>query len=412
MLVLHSRVLALTCLIFAQSGVAEAAPVAAWTQADETVVRSGPDESYYTCGELPAGKRIEVYRSVNGWGAIRPPKGNFSLVDRRFLREIEDGLAEITVDQAVSHIAGMHGEEFDVYQVRLREGELVRLAPEQPDARWFRIEPPAGEFRWVRLSDLTDREPPIAPGGDLAPIPPPRIETPASEPASLPRRDADASVPDEFDASNALDIHSSTARQTSQDDGSAPDAPSIAPPRNQRAQIIDYSAELTAINLDLARTVTATPRQWRLADLANRAAIVEKHAEHVLLRAKASALSQRIARFQAIQDGLTALDETAPRNAPWKVAAAIPSDNENETFAANGVLRGGYDRATRRQRYWLETMDGGQTVFLEPPVGLELRRYLGQRLGVTGRRTQSLEDGRANVAVERITSLPRNPALR
>lgn len=135
---------------------------------DGVVLRSGPGASFYATDRLKTGMRLDVYReSPDGWLAIRPPAGSFSLVERRQLkRGDEAGVAAVRTDGTLACV-GSSVETVQAYvsQVRLQKGELVELldawkdAPSEADAQsddpaWCRISPAAGEFRWVRADDL------------------------------------------------------------------------------------------------------------------------------------------------------------------------------------------------------------------------------------------------------------------
>jgi len=127
-------------------------------------LRSGPSLEFYPTDRLAAGTRLQVYRaSQDGWLAVRPPPGSFSLVERRQLKAgAEPGVAVAVADDVLACI-GSRAEAVRTYvsQVRLRKDEPVELldkwdeeSPEAEDRAWCRIAPPAGEFRWVRADEF------------------------------------------------------------------------------------------------------------------------------------------------------------------------------------------------------------------------------------------------------------------
>ncbi len=129
-------------------------PYTAYVTADEVYVRSGPGENYYATDKLKVGAAVEVYRhDPGGWYAIRPPKGSFSWVSSRHLRPEGNNLATVTDERVASRVGSRYSDVRDIIQVRLHKGETVEiLEPRRgkgDSPTWYKIAPPAGEFRWV-----------------------------------------------------------------------------------------------------------------------------------------------------------------------------------------------------------------------------------------------------------------------
>jgi SH3-like domain-containing protein len=134
---------------------------------DGTMARSGPGQDYYAADALRKGDRLEVYRvDEGGWCAVRPPAGSFSWVLAEHLRMTDTPkVAEVTGDDVLAYVGSRVRKQRDVVQVQLNRGEFVEVvgqdelpSPEtgQPET-WYRIVPPAGEYRWVHL-EFVDRE--------------------------------------------------------------------------------------------------------------------------------------------------------------------------------------------------------------------------------------------------------------
>ncbi len=141
-------------------------PYTAYVTTDDVYVRSGPGKNYYPTMKLPRGATVEVYRhDPGGWYAIRPPEGCFSWVSGKYVEPGDDGIGIITGDRVVARVGSQFSDIRDVIQVRLYEGEEVELLGQKqfgqgPSAQiWYRIAPPAGEFRWV-YGKYIDPEPP------------------------------------------------------------------------------------------------------------------------------------------------------------------------------------------------------------------------------------------------------------
>jgi hypothetical protein len=131
-------------------------PYDAFVNADDVYVRSGPGQNYYPVLRMKRGDRVQVYRQdPGGWYAIRPPAECFSWVAADFVEPGEGKMAIIKGDRVVARVGSAFSDIRDVIQVRLDEGELVEVLEAKrigtgPAAQtWYKVAPPAGEFRWV-----------------------------------------------------------------------------------------------------------------------------------------------------------------------------------------------------------------------------------------------------------------------
>lgn len=142
------------CLLFAwsASAAADQFPYRGVINADDVYVRSGPGQDYYPTEKLKQGEVVEVYRhDPGGWYAVRPPASSYSWVSARYVRETGDGLLEVTMDGVVARVGSTLNQARDVWQVKLRKGELLEMLDPSPgeSGAWYRVAPPSGEFRWV-----------------------------------------------------------------------------------------------------------------------------------------------------------------------------------------------------------------------------------------------------------------------
>lgn len=164
-------------------------PYRARVAAASAAVHSGPGDNFYATDTLAEGELVDVYRQqANGWCAIRPPEGSFSWVFERHVGPVEKvemrdqdsppitaSLAEIDKPDVASRIGSRLNSQRNAVQVRLKKGEVVRvLGEEEIDGqKWYKISPPAGEFRWIHTSHIHrvgaipngDAQPP-SPNGD------------------------------------------------------------------------------------------------------------------------------------------------------------------------------------------------------------------------------------------------------
>lgn len=139
-------------LAWAASAAAEQFPYRGVINADDVYVRSGPGQDYYPTEKLKKGEIVEVYRhDPGGWYAVRPPASSYSWVSARYVREAGDGLLEVTMDGVVARVGSTLNQARDVWQVKLRKGELLEMLDPGPgeSGAWYRVAPPSGEFRWV-----------------------------------------------------------------------------------------------------------------------------------------------------------------------------------------------------------------------------------------------------------------------
>jgi hypothetical protein len=136
-------------------------------------VYAGPDKETYLTDRLPRGVRVEVFgEEPGGWLAIRPPHGSFSWMRAADVNISADDpqVAEVIHDDAICRVGSkINPRGNNISQVRMRRGELIEVLEEQElptrqngrlvSETWYRIAPPAGEFRYVRSRAL---QPPTA----------------------------------------------------------------------------------------------------------------------------------------------------------------------------------------------------------------------------------------------------------
>ncbi len=137
-----------------------AQPSVMWTASEATRVMSGPADSYYPVLKLPRGTQLEVYQRLDsGWLAVRPPEGSYSLVSATAIESVDYRTARIKREGAASRIGSALVDDTSAVHVRLQLGELVEVLDPtaDPATHLVRIAPPAGEFRWVRAEDVSER---------------------------------------------------------------------------------------------------------------------------------------------------------------------------------------------------------------------------------------------------------------
>jgi SH3-like domain-containing protein len=142
--------------IVAASARADETTYTALVEADHVHVRSGPGTGYYATEILRHGDRVEVCgHDAGGWCRVRPPAGSFSWVPAEAVALQRDGTARVVRHRTEAGVGSRFDERRDVVQVLLDRDETVELSIEQPpvtpgtEPTWYKITPPAGEFRWI-----------------------------------------------------------------------------------------------------------------------------------------------------------------------------------------------------------------------------------------------------------------------
>ncbi len=140
-------------------------PYDVYVDQDEVVARCGPGGDFYRTDPLRHGQRLEVYlETPDGWLGVRPPDNSFCWVPADAVALDRSGnLGSVSEAGTLAWIGTHLGKARKyMWQVQLSKGEEVtvlgRAEREGPDGpqMWYRISPPAGEFRWVHRDQVVD----------------------------------------------------------------------------------------------------------------------------------------------------------------------------------------------------------------------------------------------------------------
>ncbi len=154
--------IAVNARLFAQS---TAEPFMVYVDQEGVAARCGPGGDFYRTDPLRHGQALEVYvETADGWLGVRPPAGSFCWLPAEVV-QLAPGQDRgvVTEENALAWI-GTHLGKANKYlwQVQLSKGEEVailgRAQRDGPDGPklWFRIVPPAGEFRWVHREQIVE----------------------------------------------------------------------------------------------------------------------------------------------------------------------------------------------------------------------------------------------------------------
>lgn len=390
-------------------------------------VRSGPGDSYYLTDTLPEATAVEVYRrQPNGWCAIRPPADSFSWVFAQHLRMLDDNLAEVTKDDVAARVGSRLSSQRDVVQVRLEAGERVAVLghDDRESGTWYRIAPPAGEFRWVHLRDLALDGEQHAARDDFA------VKTVALEEPVDGERYGVAAPPlsgTKSPGTNSKSPSPSTTSQSSQNSKWSP-AKTTPPPADitpvdsgsSESDVVtggELGKRLQQLELQLSRMVAEPPATWNTAPLEQAAEQLLAHAEGIADRNAAKATLAKIDRFSAIQrryatTGLATNTRPAPTAGPQAsddmtpTAVAPLSEGETNTqYDAVGILRPVVSRRPGAPQFALVNAQGQVVTFITPTPDVNLQPFIGQQIGVSGSRGYIPEFRRSHVTAARVAPM-------
>lgn len=141
------------------------APTIVYVSAERGQLYSGPGEDFYPTGSIAQNSSLEVYHQTqDDWLGVRPPEGSFSWVHAADAYLLPGGrIIEVTNPAAVSWIGTSLGSAKQFrWQVKLTAGEQLAVLGEQTtheadgkEVLWYKIAPPAGEFRWIAAKSVS-----------------------------------------------------------------------------------------------------------------------------------------------------------------------------------------------------------------------------------------------------------------
>ena len=396
-------------------------PYEATIKNSSTVVHSAPSRKAYATEVLDRGSTVEVYREdPNGWRAIRPPAGSFSLIRKSDLDLDESqGLGVVRRDGVKAWVGTRIRRQGEAtYQVKLAKGERVDiLKPETATGDdgaedWALIAPPAGEFRWVHESNLAlDHGPakltfPNAP--DLSALPGERQNMASSDPTA----GAGSSV-------RSARVMPATMIEEEERESQAPQ-PEPAAEKAQQSMAAEISrAHQILSQLMLGQTNITSVEFQRILDKLQTTEIEEQDAE------KIGEIQNRFDRFLQLelrQNALERLGNSAPKLLPFTPgqseannASTLAPESGLATVAANFsyTARGKISRmilsgGRQASGYALQDSNGKIIATVVAAPGVNLERHLRDQVGIQGRKMPHPRWKMPVVYAERVISLERH----
>ncbi len=386
----------------------EVYPYRAKVSVDTVDVRCGPGWNYYATGQLDRGEEVEVYRQqAGGWLAIRPVAGSFSLVAARHIKNVDaDHIGQIATEGAVAWVGTTsHSVHQYKWQVRLKADERVdvlgsqaaSMGPGFATETYYRIAPPAGEFRWIHAQQAT------LPGSAIQ-----------AADRGVERAGFHDSASGSPDRPRVADSHLATVAATS----------------NSGTE--GLAQKLRKLNLDLSLLVTTPMAGWDLAALQGRVEQLTGAASGTGLARDLRVISQRIddfatlkRRYEQLGQGAAARASASPASTPAPSPAsdlqprelsvsatdsattsltesnristelddhavgtgvALAASHRSDTFDTEGWLMPVHSTKRIAPPYAVLDDDGRVRCYVTPSPGLNLRRYLRKRVGLFGQR--------------------------
>ncbi|HEX7448749.1 MAG TPA: SH3 domain-containing protein [Pirellulales bacterium] len=390
-------------------------------------VRSGPGEKYYPVLKLQRGETIEVYRhDPGGWYAIRPPDQSFSWVAAEFIEPAEGNLGIVTGDQVAARVGTLLNDTRDVIQVRLDRGEQVQilelreLDTSAGPQTWYKIAPPAGEFRWVSAKDVD---------GELAK--PRHSAADAADDLPRPKHRRHEAADDEedwkSDPAPEPQPRRRPKRHAKQDDEANDDgideqelAEELSPGRvhsrlARRTPKADLREEAVELDLALSAMVAEDTRDWDFTILRRQADAALARAESGLERGRIRRVLRKIDNFADIQQRYTAVMRQPDREGS-RLSRRLNSSDSAHLSSLGGSNRAshfdGQGRLTQittadpnDPHFALLDAAGQVAAYVSPAPGVNLRRYLNQEVGINGTRGYLADRQARTLTARRIETL-------
>ncbi len=449
-------------------------PYTAYALRDSVAVRSGPGEEHYATSKLTKGTLVEVFRHDPGdWCAVRPQEGSFSMIPADMVEVLSETKGRCKSDEVQVWVGTELGPvEKPLWQVKLKQGEEVALIGEisYPTTEgfstlWYQIEPPAGEYRWIRRADLmtpdikttvasksNDRSKPFAIGEKTATTN--SLDSPFDDSSDIQQTQATEVLDDPFaDDREVVESGSSDnlgwrrakvpLRMANNDSSISLRSPDDRQPRTD--SMTNHSSTTTSsvsgnrgvnnfsetdvsnaslaptvgnelmsdrlqkLDIELASEIVKPAESWNLNSFSDRLLQVQESAASSAEQVHARRLIEKVDRLRATQANLMKFNvgnRRLPASA-GKVGTGVDTSVQyGTTYDAYGWLSQLTRNSGRDETAYALQDDNGKIIcVLDPSPGLNLHRYLNAKIGVTGTRGFNQQLKINHVVADRIVVL-------
>ena len=331
---------------------------------DDVYVRSGPSANYYPVTKINAGTRVNVVGDVEGWYAIVPPDGCFSLIHKNFV-DIGDAPGDGVVNGQAVRVRAGSALRPDLYakQLQLNRGAKVTvLGPYNAD--YLKIVPPEGARLYI------SREFVVPAGGSGQPREAAPIAAPASASTTTSAEPVGDSPDDQAAASDATDASSATPTS--------------------------YRGEIEELDAALAAEMREPLLHRDYSSLIARYGVLAEQDDDEYARVYAKS---RINQLEEASHGLSAVRELRDLGAKLKRERTTKLVERQQWRVRERKIGGGYDvigqlrpsmiwnAPTGPKRYRLvgDELPTPRTIgYVEIPSqsNLDINQFLGRRVGV------------------------------
>jgi len=406
-----------------------APPYQAVIKTQEATVRSGPGHAYYATSILEKGQTVKVYRRVDKtWCAIRPPTASYSWVLARDVEPTDSAaLMRVTHPNAKSRVGSQLLDSSNVEYVSLHEGEIVKVigaVQQMPGSSKlaYRIEPPAGEFRWIhqRYLGLTGGQKSLEPQVTGSGVAGASFEGQANEDATF--------QTDTMKRSSMSTVPIPGHEIANNSKGPTSFASSLDSLEPETAPVAQFdSQELHLLSAKLSQMVANPVDEWNLEELYAGIQRIAASSRDPATRQQAIQLRNRLTEFEQLQRrhrllsrepvpaSQASFERPSPQNrggtVPWsiipKLAKPLPNSQE-VPFEGEGWLIPVFTKRRDLPNYALTDDDGAILYFVTPRPGLNLRRYLRKRVGIVGSTIPTGPREQAQLTAQRVVMLDRH----
>ena len=434
-------------------------PYEAVVQGDSVHVRAGPGMRYYPTGQLSFGNRVMVHRhDPGGWYMIAPPPGSFSWIEASLVEKSDQqtGIVRVPpledgqVGQAVVRIGSELSDDCSWCSPPLSSGDLVDIIGEKTlqldrgAVLMLKIKPPLQEFRWVK-------------GDFIVPVGAAEREQHDLDPFAVPAAQKTPKV--SVEAFGDIDPNRPNRRGPRRAAETKPQEP------------VEESAsesDLEQLDRQLTEMLAQDPTAWRLDEFEQRyqallsdsdpvnTALIRKRLASIAARKRAHAdyldfirltmeTTQREQQLRAMQTGQfpaqpatypqvqLGVPQPVPDGSPTPASLSgkgestgspaapriEPIPDQPASDAPTGPVTPKFDGAGIVQRsgnplgtippYVLISPNGRLLSFLEPGPGVNLEPYVGQSMGVIGKRGFDARLGIDRIVVRRMQRVQLQP---
>lgn len=392
---------------------------------DQVFTRSGPGQNYYPTCYLDKNTIVEVYQEDGDWLAIRPTKDEFSLIPANALSFGSDRrFATVEASDVSSYVGSQISDKHHVVHVRLNRNEPVEVLGiaemRDPDSgkkqSYYRISPPAGEFRWINKHFVEKVLPEPAP----APVHGP-------DRAAMTQTDREAdfwSGKPNSGGIQTVSFDQETSSTGAQITGQV-EAMDHLPP------VADMG--LVELELAISQECLKPADQWQFKPLKTQAKRLIEQGDSPLSRGKARLLYEKIEEFDALYERILAAKESESTLAkPVGVsylddkkfgqiglsndpAAKFVSEGVDPRYDGRGWLMPVITRASAQRDssqytppFALTDAQGNVLQFVSPAPGLNLRRYGRMQVGIYGQISPLNQFTKPHLTAHRVIVLDRH----